>query len=79
MGPSGGSERKRKVEELFGDITDIELEDRDTLDTLCKCKLEYVVCKLEFVVCKLEYLGCKLEYVGCKPYHQSVKLFSKHK
>jgi hypothetical protein len=36
MGPSEGSERKRKVEELFGDITDIELEDRDSLDTSCK-------------------------------------------
>lgn len=36
MGPSEGSERKRKVEELFGDITDIELEDRDSLDMFCK-------------------------------------------
>jgi hypothetical protein len=36
VGPSEGSERKRKVEELFGDITDLELEDRDTFDMLCK-------------------------------------------
>lgn len=36
MGPSEHSERKRKVEELFGDIADIELEDRDCLDMFCK-------------------------------------------
>jgi hypothetical protein len=33
---SQGSERKRKVEELFGDITDIELEDGDSLEIFCK-------------------------------------------
>jgi hypothetical protein len=36
MGPSEGNERKRKVEELFGDITDIELEDIYSLDMSCK-------------------------------------------
>lgn len=36
MGPSGGSERKRKVQELFGDIADIEIEDTDSLDMFCK-------------------------------------------
>jgi hypothetical protein len=36
MEPSGDNERKRKVVELFGDITDIELEDRDNLDMFCK-------------------------------------------
>jgi hypothetical protein len=36
MGASEGRERKRKVEELFGDITDIEFEDRDSLDMFCK-------------------------------------------
>jgi hypothetical protein len=32
MGLAEGSDRKRKVTELFGDISDIELEDLDSLD-----------------------------------------------
>jgi hypothetical protein len=34
-----GSDRKRKVTELFGDISDIELEDLDSLENPC-CKWE---------------------------------------
>jgi len=34
---SEDSERKRKVEQLFGDISDIMLEDADGFDSLC-CK-----------------------------------------
>ncbi|XP_021940234.1 chromosome transmission fidelity protein 18 homolog isoform X2 [Zootermopsis nevadensis] len=35
VGLPGDSDRKRKVTELFGDISDMELEDLDSLDSLC--------------------------------------------